>query len=77
MKTIYLKQLKSKNYHIGNKENFTIKFSTKKAFIEWYQKNITGYTSHLHSYGSRIIKATYSQSQTYYSSAREFLTKNN
>ena len=67
---IYLREKRSGNFEISNKENSTIKFKTQKAFKEWYKNN--------YRYG-KIIKATYSRSQTYFNSAQEvinFIKKN-
>ena len=67
MKTIYLKLLKSGNYRIVDKSFFTIKFTNEKKFINWY--NLEKQSN------SRIIKATYHLSQTYFTSAIEVLKR--
>jgi len=79
MKTIYLREKKSGNFELSNKLEATHKFKTQKEFKEWYKPE---YWSR--RYGQKhykaIVKATYSQSQTYFSNADEVLTfikKNN
>ena len=69
MKTIFLKQLKSGNYKLSNETDFTISFDNQSQFVDWYIKNINGTSSGRRSVGSRIIKATYRMSQTYFTPA--------
>lgn len=66
MKTIFLKQLKSGNYKLSNETDFTISFDNQSQFVDWYMKNINGTSSGRRSIGSRVIKATYRLSQTYF-----------
>lgn len=61
---IYLREKRSGNFEISNKENSTIRFKTYKSFKEWYKDN--------YRHG-KIIKAIYRKSQTYFSNADEFL----
>lgn len=68
---IYLREKRSGNFELSNKEEATIKFKTQKAFKEWYVKKI--------GYSQRIIKTTYRKSQTYFTSSIEvigFIKKN-
>lgn len=67
MKTLFLKQLKSGNYKISNASDHSISFTQEDEFVKWYNENINGYSLRKKSYGSRIIKATYRLSQTYFS----------
>lgn len=73
MKTIYLKENKAGNFKFSNRKNATESFKTQKAFKNWYnpQYNSSKYATQKHS--NAIIKATYSQSQTYFSDATEVL----
>lgn len=59
MKTIYLREKKSGNFEFSNRKQANLKFSTKKEFKKWFDEQ------HRY-YSGRIIKATYSRSQTYY-----------
>ena len=71
MKTIYLREKKSGNFEFSNKENATLAFKTQKSFKEFYKSR--------YRYG-KIIKSTYSKSQTYFSDVQEaidFIKKNN
>jgi len=61
---IYLKQLKSGNWKKSNHFDYDIILELDEL-EEWW-KNKTG----------KVIKATYSQSQTYYKDCQEFITKN-
>lgn len=68
MKTIYLREKKSGNFEFSTKENATLRFNTKKAFKEWFEshpKHQSRCFSKTTHYGY-IVKATYSQSQTYF-----------
>jgi len=62
MKTIYIRQKRSGNFEFSNRENHTVKFTTLKALRNWYIND--------RMFG-RIIKATYSKSQIYFSSYKE------
>ena len=61
---IYLKQLKSGNWKKSDLWNYDIVLEVDEL-EEWWKKK-TG----------KVIKATYSQSQTYYKDCQEFITKN-
>ena len=72
MKTIYIKKLKSGNYKVSDKNDYSEKASTKKGLKQIWN-NIYSQSTNVWNRTSRsfktasIIKATYSQSQTYYS----------
>ena len=54
---IYIRTKKSGNFEFSNAVNADLKFRTKKELKNWFTNNMgTG----------RLIKATYTQSQTYY-----------
>jgi len=54
---IYIRTKRSGNFEFSNKKNADLKFKTKREFKNWFIDNMgTG----------RLIKATYTQSQTYY-----------
>ena len=65
MKTIYLREKKSGNFEIVtgkfNQAEHTHKFKTWTALQDFYQK----------LYGSKIIKAEYGRSTTYFNSFNE------
>lgn len=85
MKTIYLRQKNSGNFEVSNKQEATHSFKTKKELISFFDgeytdsetiNELTGKPlrkriSHPKTSG-KIIKATYSQSQTYFSSGLDF-----
>jgi len=60
---IYLREKRTGNFEISNKQDCTHKYKTQKAFREDFHNNSVG----------RIIKAKYSKSQTYFGSVAEFL----
>ena len=60
---IYLREKRTGNFEISDKENATDKFKTQKAFKLQFNDYSVG----------RIIKAKYSKSQTYFGSVAEFL----
>ena len=72
MKTIYIKKLKSGNYKVSDKNDYSEKASTKKELKQIWN-NIYSQSTNVWNRNDRsfknaaIIKATYSQSQTYYS----------
>ena len=68
----YFKQLRSGNYKIADNNDYNIKCCNEQELYDLWQK-CRGYTYKRRSYGSRIIKATYSQSQTYFNSFDELL----
>ena len=54
---IYIRTKRSGNFEFSNKKNADLKFKTKREFKNWFTSTKgTG----------RLIKATYTQSQTYY-----------
>ena len=61
---IYLKQLKSGNWKKSDLWNYDTVLEVDE--LEKWWKNKIG----------KVIKATYSQSQTYYKDCQEFITKN-
>jgi len=65
MKTIYLREKRTGNFEITVKGNSTHKFSTKKSFVEFFKNDLRT------NGGSRLIKATYSRSQTYFCTSDE------
>jgi len=71
--TIYLKQKKSGNYFISDKNDFDVKL-TAKTVNEWAKLHLLGWYDYtLRKYfGNRVIKSTYSRSQKYYST-QEFI----
>ena len=79
MKTIYVKRKKSGNYEFSNREEATLKFRTQKSFKDWFhnvmRKESTSTWDRIHRKfkGAQLIKASYSQSQTYFFSADEAL----
>ena len=54
---IYIRTKKSGNFEFSNKKNADLKFKTKREFEKWFRTSM--------GRGS-FIKATYTQSQTYY-----------
>lgn len=66
MKTIYLRQKRSGNFEFSDKRESTHKFNSKKALLEFWNKNMNGY------FAKKVIKATYSRSQTYFDNFNEF-----
>jgi hypothetical protein len=58
MKTIYLREKKSGNFELSNRQEHTHKFKTWTALQDFY-RNL---------YGSKIIKAEYSRSTIYFNS---------
>lgn len=76
MNTLYVKKLKSGNYEITNRDNFTEKFTTKKSLLEFWTRiqreksNVWNRRSYSFK-PARIVKARYSQSQTYFNSFDE------
>lgn len=76
MKTIYLRKLKSGNYELSNKKDATEKFNTKKALKEFFEslknKTTNVWDRHYQEFKPcRIVKAKYSQTQTYFESFTE------
>jgi len=71
MKTIYLKRLKSGNYRVTDRKDYTRKASTKRELLSLWDLIYTGRPS-IYDHKSRvfrqaaIIKAVYRLSQTYY-----------
>jgi len=61
---IYLKQLKSGNWKKSDLWNYDIVLEVDEL-EEWWKNKI-----------GKVIKATYSQSKTYYKDCQEFITKN-
>lgn len=72
----YFKQLKSGNYKIADNTDYSIKCCNEQEVYDLWQK-CKGYTHKRCSYGGRIIKATYSQSQTYFNNFNELINKLN
>jgi hypothetical protein len=64
MKAIYLRQKRSGNFELSTRENHTHKFTTWKALHAWFND----------LYNSRVIKAEYRLSQTYFNSFDELKT---
>lgn len=65
---IYLREKRSGNFEISNKENSTVQFKTQKSFKAWYDLNGQSYFGK-----GKIIKATYSRSQAYFANAQEVI----
>jgi len=64
MKTIYLREKRSGNFELSNRKDHTHKFTTKRAAKEFFD--------HINQNTSRqIVKATYSQSQTYFNQLQQ------
>jgi|19_taG_2_1085344.scaffolds.fasta_scaffold00221_20 hypothetical protein len=62
---IYLREKRSGNFEISNKKEATVKIF-KKNFSSFWNDNIKRRRK-------KIIKGTYSKSQTYFSTSAEFL----
>ena len=82
MKTIYLREKKSGNFEFSYKEEATHKFRTQKAFKEFYNNSRRYYSGsgRFQKYFGYIVKATYSQAQTYFNTPEEvleYIKKNN
>ena len=73
MKTYYFKQLKSGNYEIGTPENHTHNTTDLVAFFNQISRERSNVWNRRagRMEPCRIIKARYSQSQTYFTSAAE------
>lgn len=77
MKTIYLNKKRSGNYEISNRANATIKFNTIKSLNNWFDNTLLKEKTNQwdkinYCYkNARVVKATYSQTQTYFNSAKE------
>jgi hypothetical protein len=72
MKTIYLRKVKSGNFRITTEKDATVVLKTQTQARKFYESTIKPVFGTYKVYGSRIIKATYSQSQTYFGSFQEF-----
>lgn len=73
MKTYYFTELKSGNFKVATAENHTHKTTDLHSFY-WMvarRKSTTWSRSQRTFKQAQIIKATYSQSQTYFTSAEE------
>jgi hypothetical protein len=81
MKTIFIKKVKSGNYKITNENDFTEKLSNENE-IENFFSRIQNESTNTYDrfYGrmkkAKLIKASYSQSQTYFSDAKELIKFN-
>ncbi len=62
MKTIYLREKRSGNFELCSRKEHTHKFRTWKDLQEWYNNLY---------WTSRVIKATYRLSQTYFNEFEE------
>lgn len=73
MKTYYFKQLKSGNFEIATESDFTHKTDNLKEFYYFVtsRKSTTFDRRTMRMKQAGIIKARYSQSQTYFQSAVE------
>jgi len=74
MKTLGLKELRSGNFEIvKNLKDANYKFKTQKSFITWYkpQINFSRYAKQKHF--KCIVKARYSQIQTYFMASGEVI----
>ncbi len=71
MKTIYLKELRSGNFEISNKEEASHKFATQKAFKEFYRPSFGSGSGRFQKTFRALIKASYRMSQTYFMNADE------
>lgn len=82
MKTIYLKKKRSGNYEISNRKDFTVKFNKVNEFTTWFnnslrnEKTTTWCKANRSFKKAQVIKSYYSQSQTYFNSAKELVLAN-
>ena len=81
MKTIFIKKLKSGNYKITNENDFTEKLSNEKDVTNFFSRIENESTSTYDRFyrrmkKSRLIKASHSQSQTYFSDSAELMKYN-
>jgi hypothetical protein len=80
MKTIYLRLKKSGNFEFSTKKEATHKFKSLKEFRLWFENKRENYNQTSAMWFGKLIKATYSQVQTYFNNFEEvakYLKKQN